>query len=486
MSYRMNLFTKLQTNRILTCLGFLFMASALMAQPLKESVTWQNIKAHPAPLPVIGEIQARPSVLDAPSVWSVGMETMDRDYAIFDNFADYIGQTGVGYGRLQSGWAKTEKKKGKYDFSWLDAHVDGMIARGIRPWMCLCYGNPVYSKHGLDLNAKLFEDGPIMDAWLRYVKATVKHYKGKISMWEVWNEPDGRANLDSYALYANLFVRTARAIKEVDPDAKIAAFGSCSPDREYIRQALALINEAGGISLIDYITYHAYWPIPELVAPAVKKLREDVDKYNPAIGLIQGETGCPAQLEYGHALRNLEWSEYSQAKWDLRQALTHWSMGIPYSFFTMVDLNYGWMLQSFGLIRMNGNKQAVYKRPKYYAVQHVTSIFTPELTVAEAVKVTVSGNVDYCSTGICKDGKNIGSLLWLCGDRPSDTLERRLFDVRISGADIKDPVYVDLVSGYVHSLKVQRNAGTIGLEDLPLWDAPVLIIDRSAVPMNAK
>ena len=102
-------------NRLIVTAGMFLMASVLMAQPLKESVTWKNIKAHPAPLPVIGEIQARPSVLDAPSVWSVGMETMDRDYAILDNFAEYITQTGVGYGRLQSGWAKTERKKGKYD-----------------------------------------------------------------------------------------------------------------------------------------------------------------------------------------------------------------------------------------------------------------------------------------------------------------------------------------------------------------------------------
>ena len=100
--------------------------------------------------------------------------------------------------------------------------------------------------------------------------------------------------------------------------------------------------------------------LPELIVPAVKELRTDVDKYSTSIKFLQGETGCPAQLEYGHALRNLEWDEYSQAKWDLRQALTHFSMGIPYSFFTMVDLNYGWMLQSFGLVRMNGNKEAVY------------------------------------------------------------------------------------------------------------------------------
>jgi len=467
-------------HRFFTAAAAFVATFALSAQPLRESVTWDNIKAHPAPLPVIGEIQTRPSVLDAPSLWSVGMETMDRDYAVFDNFSQYIGQTGVGYGRLQSGWAKTEQKKGKYDFAWLDAHVDGMIERGIRPWVCLCYGNPLYSPHGHDLNAKLFADGPVMDAWLRYVKATVKHYKGRVRLWEVWNEPDGRKNLDSYALYANLFVRTAKVIKEVDPEARVAAFGSCSPDREYIRLAMKEIEQAGGVPYMDCLTYHAYWPIPETIIPAVKQLRSDMDQYNPSIQLIQGETGCPAQLEYGHALKNLEWTEYSQAKWDLRQAMVHFSMGIPYSFFTMVDLDYGWMLQSFGLIRMNGNKNPVYLRPKFHAVQHVTSIFTPELSATDEVKASVSGNREFFCTGIRKDGKNIGCLLWLCGERPSDSLERTLLDVRIKGAEITDPVYVDLVSGYVHSLTFDRAAGTLGLKALPLWDAPVLIIDRAA------
>lgn len=471
---------------MLTAAVLLLTIVSMLAQPLKESVTWNNIRNHPAPLPVIGEIKARPSELEAPSMWSVGLETMDRDYAIFDNFSEYVGSTGVGYGRLQSGWAKTEMKKGKYDFAWLDAHIDGVIAQGIRPWVCLCYGNPIYSEHGHDLNAKLFKDGPIMDAWLDYVRIIVKRYKGKVSMWEVWNEPDGRKNLDSFELYANLFVRTAKVIKEVDPSAKIAAFGSCSPDRKYIRQSLEYIDKAGGIPFIDYITYHAYWPIPELIVPAVRQLREDVDKYSRSIGLLQGETGCPAQLEYGHAMRDLEWNEYSQVKWDLRQSLVHFSMGIPYSFFTMVDLDYGWMLQSFGLIRMNGDKKPVYKRPKYYMVQHVTSIFTPELSASYDVMVTISGNPKYYSTGICKDGKKVGCLIWLCGDRPSDSLDRHLMDVRISGTEMKDPVYIDLITGYIHSLNVDERNGTIGIKDLPLWDAPILIIDRAVVHMTSK
>ena len=470
------------------------MGFTMGARELRESVTWNNLRAHPAPLPLAGELAPVPSSLDKPSLWSVGCETLDRDYAVFDNFKQYVGETGVGYARLQSGWAKTEQKKGKYDFRWLDAQVDGLLEQGVRPWLCLCYGNPVYSKHGHDLNAKLFPDGPVMDAWLSYVKACVARYKGKVALWEVWNEPDGSKNMDSYPLYAHLFVRTARAIREADPDAKIAAFGSCSPDRAYIRQALELIDAEGGIQLIDYITYHAYWPVPELIIPAVRQLRADVDRYNPSIGLIQGETGCPGQLEYGHAMHDIEWNEYSQVKWDLRQMMNHFALGIPYSVFTMVDLNYGWMLQSYGLIRQNLKGVPIYKRPKFYAVRHVTGIFTPELSATD--QVTVSASCDIVCVGVRKGEKNIGCLLWLGGDIPSGSIDRRLVDVRLGGLSLEDPVYVDLVTGYVHELNgiqdptlslwkhPERLEGTTGFRGLPLWDAPVLIINRSAIPLR--
>ena len=122
------------------------------SQNLGKSVTWEKIKANPAPLPVIGEIAPVQSDKNKESHWSVGSETLDRDFADFSKYKKYIKETGAGYARLQSGWAKTEQKKGKYDFSWIDPHVDGLIEEGINPWMCLCYGNPIYSEHGLSLN----------------------------------------------------------------------------------------------------------------------------------------------------------------------------------------------------------------------------------------------------------------------------------------------------------------------------------------------
>lgn len=468
-----------------------FVVVSAMGQELKKSVTWENIRNHPAPLPVLGELVTVPSSLERPSLWSVGCETMDRDYADFAKFGQYVGETGVGYARLQSGWAKCEpKKKGKYDFAWLDKHVDGLIAQGIHPWMCLCYGNPLYTDGGHDLNARLFGDGPIMDGWLKYVKQVAKRYKGKVTMYEIWNEPDGARDANgkwvaagNWADYALLFARTANAIKEVDPDAKLAAFGAFSIRTDYFKNGMKRIAELGAGDLVDYVTYHAYWPNPERIAPFIKQIQEDIKAVNPNTILLQGESGCPSRLDYGHAMCWKEWTEYSQVKWDLRHALTNFSMGIPSSFFTMVDLNYRWMIQSFGLICTDLNSVPQYKRPKFYGVQHLTSTITADCEACDDFSLSGKSTREEISlVGVKKNGKAVGFLVWLSGEEPGSSLERELIDMTLKGAVLNDPVYVDMVTGYVHELKgLEKRFDGMRLNQLPIWDAPVYIVERSEV-----
>ena len=78
----------------------------------------------------------------------IGLEKLDRN--VFDPFKAYdkLAATGVKWVRIQSGWARTEKEKGVYDFSWLDSIVDELCARGLTPWVCLCYGNGLYTPEG--------------------------------------------------------------------------------------------------------------------------------------------------------------------------------------------------------------------------------------------------------------------------------------------------------------------------------------------------
>ena len=469
------------------------LAFGAQGQELKKSVTWDKIRKHPAPLPVIGELVTVPSCLDRPSFWSVGCETMDRDYALFEKFHQYMGETGVGYARLQSGWAKCEpKKKGKYEFAWLDAHVDGLIAEGIHPWMCLCYGNPLYTDGGKDLNARLFGDGPIMDGWLKYVKEVVKRYKGKVTMYEVWNEPDGARDANgkwvaakNWADYALLFARTAKAIKEADPDAKIAAFGAFSIRTDYFKSGMQRIAELGAADLVDYVTYHAYWPQPERILPLVKQIQDDIHAVNPNTVLLQGESGCPSRLDYGHAMCFREWTEYSQVKWDLRHCLVNFSLGIPSSIFTMVDLHYkDYMIQSFGLICTNLVSVPQYKRPKFYGVQHLTSVITADCKASDDYRITgASVNDDMMLVGVRKADKPVGFLVWLSGEEPGSGLERKMVDFTVSGPLLSDPVYVDMVTGIVHEMKdlEKRFDNTTRFVSFPIWDAPIFVCERSAV-----
>ncbi|MBR6732105.1 MAG: glycoside hydrolase, partial [Bacteroidales bacterium] len=198
------------------------------AQPF-ESVTYKVFNQNYPPLECIGSVQTLPSGEVAAERWSVGYECVDRGMAEYSESGSYISQLGVGRARIQSGWARTEHKKGKYDYAWLDEVVDGIVSQNVTPWMCLGYGNPIYSSE-VTLGAKIFTDEPTMKAWERYVETTVARYKGKVGLWEVWNEPNQKVNKDNPSTYTNLLVRTCEAIRRVDPDARIAAFALASVD----------------------------------------------------------------------------------------------------------------------------------------------------------------------------------------------------------------------------------------------------------------
>ena len=82
---------------------------------------------------------------------SLGFEKLDRDVFDPEKAYDKVADCGVKKVRLQSGWQRTEKQKGVYDFEWLDTIVDNFVNRGIEPWMCLCYGNSLYTEQAKEV-----------------------------------------------------------------------------------------------------------------------------------------------------------------------------------------------------------------------------------------------------------------------------------------------------------------------------------------------
>ena len=346
-------------------------------------ITWEKFKASGPELKQIGWLATRPASQIESSDWSIGCETLDRDQAKFGVYKNYVGELGAKHGRLQSGWAKCEKQKGVYDFAWLDESVYGLNEQGVKPWMCLCYGNPIY-KSTIQLGSTL---GPIvhseeaMAAWLKYVEATVLRYRDVINEWEIWNEPFGQGKD-----YAIMVLATAELIKKIQPNAVVLVTAIHDSDRHDVLEAL---NSADKLDLVDY---GSTTPTPES-RHDLSNRREDAEgtcgrqsKYK----VYQGEVGCPSILEWTHALAYYPWTEYSQPKWNLRRMAGDRVRSIPSSVFTIIDLKYPNMLQSFGLIRSNLLLEFIYKRPTYYAVQHMMSFFDDARQTGRAAEVPLA------------------------------------------------------------------------------------------------
>jgi hypothetical protein len=458
----------------------------------RRSVTWQTLNTLSPGLKEIGRLAVRDAKDITSSKWSIGCETMDRDYADWNAYKHLIAPLGVKHGRLFSGWAKTEQKKGTYDFTWLDPHVRELAAMGVRPWICLAYGNPVYGSDfrlGMKV-AQVTRNPEAFAAWLTYCTACVQRYKDVVDAWEVWNEPFHQG-----ADYAELFYRTARAIRAVQPEAKIFCT-AVQYKKDYVC-VLEKLKKENALDLGSYFIYHPYDANPDVTyGRTADGLRRLVKSYSGAFDILQGESGCPSQLEFAHALSNIEWSEYAQAKWLLRRTIGDAARNIPSSVFTLIDLQYTFMLQSFGLVRSNTLKECVYRRPSYYALQNVFGLLDdeahPEKLVVHPAFTDVTKHDPrdtrtraLTSVRFSRFGK-VFRFIWFSDSRPSSTLAFDTVTLRLPGV-VRRPVWVDMITGRVFEIPAENvavaNNQTV-IRRVPMWDSPVMIADRLAVPMR--
>lgn len=455
-----------------------------------RSIMWEQFNLANTGLKNIGLVTTRPANEVKQSNWSIGCETLDRDFATFDNYKKYVGELGAHHARIQSGWAKCEQIKGKYEFTWLDKIVDGLLEMKVQPWMVLCYGNPLYGANE-NLGARIFTDEATMTGWLAYVRATVKRYKGKVKEWEIWNEPNLGDNASFAASYANILMKTVKVVKEEQPDAVIIGFALAGTPHNFAREVFETLKKNKQETIVDYLSFHPYVHNPDEANADIDSLWKLARSYDPKIKLYQGENGCPSILEWGHALHSYPWTEISQAKWLLRRMANDWHRQIRSSIFTLVDLQYKNMLQSFGLIRTNLLHQNIYKRPSFYAVQHMINILDQDAEQTGYLQYESLAQRTISISGV-KKGKYNGGLIWFSDKIPGDDLQWDKIDITIKDLSIANPVYVDIITGKVYELpkhNVKKIGNDLRLRDLPVWDSPMLLIDKSALnfkPLSAE
>ncbi len=463
---------------------FLF---ALSCQPQDNYKEWQ----------VLGKLKTKPAnEIKTSKLW-IGGEVLDRDLCDYDAYKEYLGELGAKKIRLQSGWAKTEKVKGEYDFSWLDLIVNDAISRGLQPWIQISYGNLLYpGGGGISLSGGLPTSDVALEAWSNYTKALVNRYKNIVNEWEIWNEADHPNNRDFGSdeyTYARLFIKTFEAIKSVQPEARIVAFSLAGVGRtEFVDVFFKYLEEHGNVNWVDVITFHGYPENPDAGFDNVTRLIETATKYNPNIEFWQGETGCPSTLGSTGALKNHAWTEHTQAKWDMRRALAHIGRGYNFSLFLISEFIYNDAqrkgLNTKGILKIDENDFSIkYPKPAYFAYQNLCTVFGRELDIVNNLHYKADTDSSM-SVFAWKDKKgNPIVAYWKDDEIPQD--KDFFFDLTLEmkGIRFKEPVLLNPFNGEVKlipkEILTNENGNTI-FTGIPAWDSPMIIMEKELIEIK--
>lgn len=457
----------------------------------------------------IGNVKAVHSsdVKDSPI--GLGFEKLDR--AVFDPAKAYdkVAALGVKWIRIQSGWARTEKEEGVYDFKWLDDIVDNLIDRGLRSWICLCYGNGLYNEKAAEVFGAVgcppINSEEEKRAWHDYTVAVTTRYRGKVQWYEVWNEPDGTwcwkhgANGTEYGEFVKA---TAKAIKQGDPNAKIMGGSTCLRDLAWLNEVFS----TGAGECMDALTYHAYSPDEVDSFSRIRALRGLCHHYNPRMELIQGETGCQSRSDGAGALKGGAWTETRQAKFLSRHMMADLFDEVKFaSYFSCVDMiealngnvndkssymDYGYFGVLGARFDENGIATGEYTpKPSYRSLQVIASIFREEFRKSDLpidfkelnsqrLLRNDEGRKTILSGGFRKPNGSAAFVYWKSTELLTTSFEST---TSVEAATLaRDIRLVSLLDGSVYEFPPEmiedNGKGHVILSNIPLRDYPLALV----------
>jgi len=209
---------------------------------------------------------------------------------------DMLSAAGVTSFRDDATWSSIEKSKGIYSVpARMDQLVDEALKRKISPLLILAYGNRFYDDGGKPLT-----DESIL-AFTKYAEFVVRHFKGRVSRYEIWNEWEhttGKTAKGSPEAYVRLARKVYPAIKKIDPQAEVlvGAVGTVGIKQGYLERIIRLgILEHG-----DMLTLHPYMHCerfsgPESWARWMRSVGEQLENWGgKPVSVYLTEMGWPS------------------------------------------------------------------------------------------------------------------------------------------------------------------------------------------------
>ena len=415
-------------------------------------------------------------------------------------------------------WDYVEQKRGVLAINpLLDEYVDSLRDNGIQIQVQLMYGNPMYTSpsgklpdsiepkpgsfHNDDRSLYSVFWAPRtpaqIEAFIRYVRFMVDHFKGKIHYWALWNEEDiGYWNpWGNPEEYGHLLKAMAKAVHETDPDAKVIYGGQADPIRNFAKRAL---DACGCAADIDVFAYHTYPGYGQNFTPE----SEDYGAYGPESpaklrDLVRSYPGIRSDIQFWddefNSIPSWEGSDESvQAKYIPRMLVYNWAAGVKTFVWIIAAGTDGNEYDDFGLIHgLRNVAEDFTPRPGFFSLQNTNALFSdtkfdPSINIDSPGIPALrrkSGFPFYAYGFRAKNGKAVVAYWLGAHSLPGNVFPPFYESLTLENTGIEHPVLIDVVSGEIRPLEWKEGSRNV-LESVPVRDSVLAIADASYFDWN--
>jgi len=363
-----------------------------------------------------------------------------------------------------------------YDWTKLDQLYDGLLAKGIRPFVELGFTpNALKTSDQTLFYWKGNTSHPQAEGWSQLVDAFVRHVRERygaeeVRKWffEVWNEPnlkDFWENADQQA-YFDLYANTARTLKAIDPQLRVG--GPATAGADWVPQFLAFA--AAQQLPVDFVTTHTYGVAggfldeqgnqdtkllesPDAIVADVRKVRAQIDASAfPGLPLYFTEWSA------SYTPRDFVHDSYISAPYILSKLRQVRGLVRGMSYWTYSDLFeepgppptpfHG----GFGLMNREG-----IRKPAWFAYKYLNQLTGQDIALADGNALAA------------RDGNRIAVLAW-DWQQPVQEVSNRSFYTRKQAATAASPLRLRLANLPAGQYRLQlRRTGYLRNDPLSLY-----------------
>jgi hypothetical protein len=392
-------------------------------------------------------------------------------------------------------WAYVERQKGKLHVDdRADEVVTEAVKNGVQVVMSLDKGNWLYAAtpktpdRTRDLMetysnnpGKGTEYDPMLAGYLNYVRFMVRHFKDRVTVFEVWNEW-GPYTYDEAKKYAVLLKKVIPIIREEAPQAKImlASPGWLVQDKFGWFRAL---GEEGLLSQVDVIGFHPFYN-PSPADPYLVSFHDDFPQFQKMLaGYGFKGSYMASEWDYFTAYPPSDLPGYvdRETHSEIQKAIYAARLSTTFAHFNIVNL---WnetfqtqqTMRGLSLFRntfANEVMDPTQPEPVYYAFRTLSTALA-DVRGAD-LPATFSSRREIESYGFAR--KNGEKLLafWVPGvaeERAGYTVNA---DLALKGYSGEGATVIDVLDGTEQPLQVERSVEGIIVRNLRVPSWPLII-----------